>query len=59
MQSLILADVLLGMGFQTFLIFLSRSVILNEAVSDQEVRVRVDELADIELHGYTLRPVND
>lgn len=38
-------------------VLLSRVVVLDEAVGDLEVRVWVDELADIELHGYTLRPI--
>ena len=40
-------------------VLLNREVVLDEAVSDLEVRVWVDELADIELHDYLLRPIND
>ena len=40
-------------------VLLNKEVVLDEAVSDLEVRVWVDELADIELHGYSLRSIND
>lgn len=40
-------------------VLLNREVVLEKAVSDLEVRVWVDKQADIELYGYSLRPIND
>ncbi|KAF1086058.1 hypothetical protein SPSYN_00796 [Sporotomaculum syntrophicum] len=47
-----------GVNSSNASVLLNKAVVLDKAISDLEVRVWVDELADIELYGYSLRPVD-